>query len=724
MTLSSESRGIYGTLARSIGRAPATEGNGRGLWGRLAVEVDPAESRPKLAPDIEVKEFRLRWGNDYAMIANPRALVHYRLEPGEVPLLPLMDGEHTVKQILVERFRGSGDMELPALADLVEQLRSGGFLAAPYVDVGAAMREAMDPVPTWRRKLREFTKTLSVDWPGAHGMVAWLYRYGLRWFFVPWVAVVAGLAAVGGFVSFLSVAGTGRFTLSGADAAAASLLLLALNYILTFLHELAHAAGLVHYGRRVKSAGFMIYFGSPAFFIDSSDGLMMERGQRIVQSFAGPYAELVVAGAASLIAWAYPDSAAAPILYKFALLNYFVIFLNLVPMLELDGYWILSDLIQVPDLRPRSLQFMRYDLWRKLRGRERFTKQEVGLALYGTLGVAFTIFSVATAVFFWEEVFGGLIRELWAGGPIARLLLVAVVLFVAGPVIRGLIALVRSLVRKARALVEGVRFRLQTKWRIEAARLIDALPIFDDLPEEVLSDLAGRVQLRVFAAGKPVFRQGDDPGAFYVVRRGVLQVVEEDPETGKERVLQTLGRGESFGELGLISRTARTATVRPIEDAQLFEVGRSTFDRLLADMATVPDFAPTLQAVVELRQLPAFEKLGSDDLAEVLAHGDWVNVAPGAVIIRQGEEGDAFYAVRSGRVDVLTDGRLIHTLGAGAHVGEIALLADVPRTATVVARTPVRVFRLDREGFQRVIAGAVRRGPQNPAAHLDRTWQH
>ncbi len=378
MTLSSEPRGVYGALARSIER-PAPEGDGRGLWGRLAVEVDPAESRPRLAPDIEVKEFHLRWGNDYAMIANPRELLHYRLESGEVEFLPLMDGDHTVKQILVERLRESGDIELPALADLVEQLRAGGFLATPYVDVEAAVRRAMDPVPAWRRKAREFAKTLSVEWRGAHRMVAWSYRHGLRWFFVPGIAIAAGLVAVIGSVAFLSLVDMGRFSLSGADAAAASLLLLALNYLLTFLHELAHATALVHYGRRVKSAGFMIYFGSPAFFVESSDGLMMDRGQRIVQSFAGPYAELIVAGAASLVAWAYPDSAAAPILYKFALLNYFVIFLNLVPMLELDGYWILSDLIQVPDLRPRSLQFMRYDLWHKVRDRERFTKQEVGM---------------------------------------------------------------------------------------------------------------------------------------------------------------------------------------------------------------------------------------------------------------------------------------------------------------------------------------------------------
>jgi CRP-like cAMP-binding protein/Zn-dependent protease len=715
-----EPAGLYASLAG----APPTPPDAVDVWEHLARRVDPAEWRPTLAPDIEVKMFRLRWGNDYAVIANPRALLHYRLEPWEADVLPLMDGEHTVKEILVERFRESGDIELSGLADLVRALHEGGFLLEPYVDVRALVAAALDPMSAARRRFRQFTKTLAIDWRGAHRMVAWFYRNGIRWFFRPAIAAVLGLVAIAGFVAFLAVPDTDRFGISAQDAAIASLVLLAMNYLLTFIHELAHATALVHYGRRVKSAGFMIYFGSPAFFIESSDGLMLDRGQRIVQSFAGPYSELIVAGAAASFAWAFPEAGISPLLYKFALLNYFVIFLNLVPLLELDGYWILSDLIQVPDLRPRSLQFIRYDLWSKLVRRERFTKQEVGLALYGTVGVLFTIFAVVTSAFFWEEVFGGLIRELWSGGPLSKVLLVAVLLFIAGPVLRGLISLVRAAGRRVRALVEAVRFRLQTGWRVEAARLIDELTIFDDLPEEQLSDLAGRVQLRGFPAGKPVFRQGDPPEAFYLVRRGVFQVVEEDPDTGSERVIRTLGRGESFGELGLIGRSPRAATVKAVEAGELFRVDKGTFDRLLADMATVPDFAPTVQAVAELRQLPPFAALGSDDLAEVVAHGAWINVAPDQTIIAQGEEGDAFYAVRSGQVDVFADGRRLQTLGPGAYFGEVALLRDVPRTASIVARTPGRLFRLDREGFEHVIAGAFQRGTLNPAAQVGRTSQH
>ncbi len=717
------SAGLWGRLDAELSSAPPAEGEA-GIWGRLVELVDPASFRPRLAPDVEVKEFHLRWGNDYAIIANPRDLLHYRLEPGEVELVALMDGTRTLKDIVVERFQGSGDLELSGVADLVRQLRIGGFLDTPFVDVASIVSRALHPASTARAKASEFAKTLSLDWKGAHGFVERLYRLGLRWFFNRWMLVASTLAAVIGFVAFMAAYRSGRFSLTGSSLAFDSLILLGLNYLLTFAHELAHAVVLVHYGRRIKSAGFMLYFGSPAFFVDASDGLMMERWHRIAQSFGGPFAELVIAGAASVFVWAFPGGPLSPILYKFALLNYFVIFLNLVPLLELDGYWILSDLIQVPDLRPRSLQFIQYELWRKLKTREHVSKQEAGLALFGFFGVAFTVFSVFTAAFFWQEIFGGLISSLWGGGSLSRLFLIALALFIAGPVLRGLIGLVRSIGRRARATWARIRFRLETSWRVEAAQLIDALPVFEDLPEGVLSDLAGRVHLRTFPAGKPVVRQGDRPDAFYVVRRGTLQVVEEDPDTGNERVLRILGRGESFGELGLVDARPRTATVRAAEDAQIFEIDKGTFDRLLSDMIHVPDFAPTLQAVAELRELPPFATLEPDELSELLQHGAWVTRSPGEAIVEQGDLGDSFYAIRSGQVDVIEDGAWKRTLGPGAYFGEIALLRDVPRTASVVARTPLRAYRLDREGFDRLVGAAFQKGTLKPSSGAERTWKH
>ncbi|MGH2724265.1 MAG: cyclic nucleotide-binding domain-containing protein [Actinomycetota bacterium] len=696
---------------------------GRGVWARLERQIDPAGFRPKLAGDVEIKEFHLRWGNDYAMIANPRDLIHYRLEPGEIEMVRLMDGSRTVKEIVLERFQESGDLEVAGVADLVRQLQEGSFLEPPFVDTYGAVRTAMEPGLT-REKIRTFLRTLSIEWKGADRVVRWLYDHGFRFFFNPAAVALGTILGIAGIVAFGFVVRSGRFSLAGRSLAIEFLILFGLNYTLTFLHELGHALVVIHHGRRIKSAGFQIYYGSPAFFVDASDALMMDRRARIAQAWAGPFAELIVAGAASLIILTFPGHLLSVTLYKFAVLNYFVLFMNLIPLLELDGYFILSDLIQLPDLRPRSLAFVRHDLWAKLRKRDRFTRQEVGLATYGTLGIMFAIFSLYTGFFFWQHIFGRLLARMWNSGGLTRTLLVVLALLVAGPIVRGAITLFRTGTRRIRAMWRQVRFRLETGWRVEAAELIDALPMFDDLPVEVLNELAGRVRLRGFARGRPVVRQGERAEAFFVVRKGTLQVVEEDPETGTERALRVLGRAESFGELGLLEAATRAATVRALEESEVFEIDKGTFDQLLADMAHVPEFAPTLQAAAELRALPPFSYLEPDEVADLLEHGRWLNVPPGQAIIERGEVGDAFYAIGGGQVEVLDRGRRIATLGPGDYFGEVALLLDVPRTATVRALTPVRAFRLDREGFDRLIGEAFKTGTLNPHAVVERSGLH
>jgi CRP-like cAMP-binding protein/Zn-dependent protease len=695
----------------------------RGLWKRLANQVEIDELRPRLSDDIEIKEFHLRWGNDYAMIANPRDLIHYRLDPGELETVRLMDGTRTVKEIVVERFRDSGDLEFDGVVELVQQLRMGGFFDTRFVDAYDALRRqsVKSSVST---RFTAFIKTLQVEWRNADRPVRWLYDHGLRFFFRPWVVAISLVLGGAGLWAFFRMVGSGDYSLSGSSLALEFVILGSLNYFLTFTHELGHALASIHHGRRIKAAGFMIYYGSPAWFVDASDSLMSERKERIVQSAAGPVAELIIAGVASLTAFAFPDWFLSPTLYKFAVLNYFVTFMNLVPLLELDGYFIFSDLIQVPDLRPRSIAFIRYDVWHKIRNRERFTKQEVGLGLYAVLGMLFAVVSVYASLFFWRTVFGKLIQRMWEGGTLTRAFLVILVLLVAGPLVRALTQLMRSVWRRARAVARALRFRLEQGWRVEAAELIDALPLFDDVPVDALNDLAARVRLRNLARGQALFRQGERADAFYVVRSGTLEAVEENAETGDERLLRTYGRGESFGELGLIESRPRSATVKAAEEAQAFEVDKGTFDQLLADMASVPDFAPTLQAAAELRSLPSFQHLDSTQLSELVTHGSWVNLPPNEVVIREGDVGDDFFAIASGQVEVVKGKRRTATLGPGAYFGEVALLEDVPRTATVRTMTPVRAYRLDREGFDRVVKEAFGRGTLNPQVAQSRTGLH
>jgi MFS family permease len=102
---------------------------------------------------------------------------------------------------------------------------------------------------------------------------------------------------------------------------------------------------------------------------------------------------------------------------------------------------------------------------------------------------------------------------------------------------------------------------------------------------------------------------------------------------------------------------------------------------------------------------PALEQL-ADRLEEV-------RVAAGDVIVRQGEPGDLFYLIEDGTVDVAVDGRPPRQLGRGESFGEIALLRNVPRTATVTARTDAVLYSLDRDAFVPAVTGS---GPSLSAA--------
>jgi hypothetical protein len=106
-----------------------------------------------------------------------------------------------------------------------------------------------------------------------------------------------------------------------------------------------------------------------------------------------------------------------------------------------------------------------------------------------------------------------------------------------------------------------------------------------------------------------------------------------------------------------------------------------------------------------LRSLPLFGELPAPAIEGLAAALTPVEVPAGAVLIRQGDAGDAYYAIADGELDVRQDGRFLRRCGRGDGVGEIALLRDLPRTATVTAHTPAAVYRLSREPFLAAVFG-------------------
>jgi hypothetical protein len=106
-----------------------------------------------------------------------------------------------------------------------------------------------------------------------------------------------------------------------------------------------------------------------------------------------------------------------------------------------------------------------------------------------------------------------------------------------------------------------------------------------------------------------------------------------------------------------------------------------------------------------LQAIPIFSPLTPPVLEQLAARLAPVQAHAGEEIIRAGDHGDRFYVVDSGEVDVLLDGRPPRREGEGSYFGEIALLRDVPRTATVRAATDVALFALDRDDFLPAVTG-------------------
>jgi MFS family permease len=124
-------------------------------------------------------------------------------------------------------------------------------------------------------------------------------------------------------------------------------------------------------------------------------------------------------------------------------------------------------------------------------------------------------------------------------------------------------------------------------------------------------------------------------------------------------------------------------------------------------------FALPARELELLRQIAIFAPLPQAQLERVARELVPVHVSAGDAIVREGETGDRFYVVSQGEVDVSVGGKPVRKLGPGDHFGEIALLRDVPRTATVTAAGEVDLYALDRDEF---IASVTGHAPSAEAA--------
>ncbi|MBX7115970.1 MAG: cyclic nucleotide-binding domain-containing protein, partial [Myxococcaceae bacterium] len=232
------------------------------------------------------------------------------------------------------------------------------------------------------------------------------------------------------------------------------------------------------------------------------------------------------------------------------------------------------------------------------------------------------------------------------------------------------------------------------------------IPLFSDLPEDAFIALFEKCPLRRLGLGEVIVAQGSQGDSFFVICAGSVKVFRT--EHGQRRDLARLDEGAFFGEMALLSATARTASVEGNdEDTQLLEISAAILAELSEKYATV---ATALKKFCRQRLLqnvmgssPLFAPFSRQERRALVEKFRAREVNKGDSIIRQGEKSDGLYIVLAGEVAVSVGPAALASLKEGEIFGEMSLLTKQPAGADVKAAKRTSLLRLPREDFDRLI---------------------
>lgn len=233
--------------------------------------------------------------------------------------------------------------------------------------------------------------------------------------------------------------------------------------------------------------------------------------------------------------------------------------------------------------------------------------------------------------------------------------------------------------------------------------------LFSHLDDEQFKTvLNALVEKPIPAKDIKVIAQGGAGDYFYVVEEGYFDVyihpagsVQPGPD-GLGNKVASIGPGGSFGELALMYNAPRAATVVSADSkCTLWALDRITFRRILMDSA----FQRRRMYEAFLEEVPLLSSLKPYERAKIADALDTIKYPAGSTIISEGDPGDAFYLLESGEAEAFKRGveGPVKSYQRGDFFGELALLDEKPRAASVISKTEVKVARLGRDGFKRLM---------------------
>jgi len=208
----------------------------------------------------------------------------------------------------------------------------------------------------------------------------------------------------------------------------------------------------------------------------------------------------------------------------------------------------------------------------------------------------------------------------------------------------------------------------------------------------------------VCTASQRIIQQGDDGDCLFVVEAGSVDCFKKQPD-GTEKLVKQCNVGDAFGELALLYNCPRAASVVAQDKSVLWSLDRETFNHIVKDAAAKrrERYEQFLKGVPILESMEAYERTQMCDALQSEKH------PKGKVIVQQGDPGDKFYIMESGEC-VVTKSYVkgqapqeVMQYKGGDYFGELALLENEPRAATVTAISDCQVLTLNRRTFKHLL---------------------
>lgn len=336
--------------------------------GQPPSSLIPSTKRPVplvARADLTVEQIAYQ-GLSYWVIKDPVALAYYRLQPEQYKLLQLLDGKRSLEDL-----RDAFQKEFPTIRPTLADLRS---LALDLHQKGLVYSEragqAQSLIEQAREKFKKKTwgavrNVLYIKLPGwdPERLLSFLYPW-VRWSFRPSILGLGGLFVLAmwiligiNFADFERQVPTFQQFFSWPNFA---LLWLTMG-VAKFIHELAHGLACKHYGGECHEIGMAFLVFSPCLYCDVSDSwVLSNKWKRILIACSGMMVEVFLSALAALIWWHTKPG----VLHHLCLNIFFVttittVIFNANPLLRYDGYYILSDLLEIPNLRTKADRMFR-----------------------------------------------------------------------------------------------------------------------------------------------------------------------------------------------------------------------------------------------------------------------------------------------------------------------------------------------------------------------------